>query len=155
MLSSVTLYCQVTMIVIFWCSQLSEMSTISQLLLNYHLEVLSKCLCLCLCHCLYRCLCICLCLFVVQIMFSHHLRKCLKDHKSQSSLFGGVFSMYLSLSLFLRLSSCLCLCVGVITKLSNLPELCDAGKHLQLLQCFFWFIWWVPAHNFVQKSALR
>ena len=29
MLSSVTLYCQVTMIVIFWSSQLSEMSTIS------------------------------------------------------------------------------------------------------------------------------
>ena len=45
--------------------------------------------------------------------------------------------MYLSLSLSLCLSTYLCLCVGVITKLSDLPELCDAGKHLQLLQCFF------------------
>ena len=37
MLSSVTLYCQVTMIVMFSCSQLSEMSTISQFLQPFRL----------------------------------------------------------------------------------------------------------------------
>ena len=75
MLSNVTLYCQVTMIVIFWGSQLLEMSTISQLwdchlrvfvkclqnsqiLKNPSLEVFSKCIChlYCLWYCLSRCL---------------------------------------------------------------------------------------------------
>ena len=43
-LPRVTLYCEVTMIVMFWGSQLSEMSKISQLLWDCYLRVFSKCL---------------------------------------------------------------------------------------------------------------
>ena len=42
-LPSVTLYCQVTMTVMFRCSHLSEMTTISQLLWDCHLRAFSKC----------------------------------------------------------------------------------------------------------------
>ena len=66
MLSSVTFYCQVTMIVMLWCSQLSEMSKISQLLYDCHLKVFSKCICHC--HCLF--LRLCNCLLLGQIMYS-------------------------------------------------------------------------------------
>ena len=44
MLSSVTLYCRVTMVAMLWGSQLSEMSKISQLLWDCYLRVFSKCL---------------------------------------------------------------------------------------------------------------
>ena len=40
-------FCQVTLIVMFWCSQLSEMSRISQLLKDCDLKVFSKYICLC------------------------------------------------------------------------------------------------------------
>ena len=65
MVSSVTLNCQVTTTVMLWGSKLSEMSAMSQLLWDYHLNVFS------ICH--RHCLC------VGQVVFSNHVTN-FKDH---------------------------------------------------------------------------
>ena len=77
-------------IVMFWCSELSEMATILQLI--YDLRVFSKCLqnsqfslilkvfSEYICNCLCLCICLCRCVFVGQIVFSHQ-----SDQMSQSS----------------------------------------------------------------------
>ena len=88
MLSSVTLYCQVTMIVKNSNSLLSEMSTISHKLTSHGM---------CFSWYLY------LSLLFDQVMSPHHSGQMSQGHKALGSLFEGVIRLYLSLSLSLSL----------------------------------------------------
>ena len=81
MLSIATLYCQVTIIVMFSIVRNVNNFTAS---LGLSFEGVCHCFCLCLCFCL------CHCLFLVRSFFLITLSKCLKGHKSQRSLFEGV-----------------------------------------------------------------
>ena len=93
--NNATLYCQVTMIVMFWGSQFHNFSRIAiwgcslhvfKIPKNTSLELFSKWICR------HHCLCVCLscCLFVGHVMSSHYT-----EQKSQRSLFEGVLWMYL------------------------------------------------------------
>ena len=85
MLSIATLYCQVTIIVMFSIVRNVNNFTAS---LGLSFEGVCHCFCLCLCFCL--CFCLCHCLFLVRSFFLITLSKCLKGHKSQRSLFESV-----------------------------------------------------------------
>ena len=99
MLSSVTLFCQVRKIVIFWGSPLSDMFLLvfskyiwlTCCLWDRSLKVFSKCICHC--HCL--CLCLCHYLFVGHVMFSHH-----SDYMSQRSKLSKIALWRCSLNVF-------------------------------------------------------
>ena len=86
----------------FWCSQLSEMSTSLGPCLSICLKGQksqrslfegSKCICHCHCHCL--CICLGRCLLVGQVTFSHR-----SDHMSQSSKVSKIALWRHSLNVF-------------------------------------------------------
>ena len=106
MLSSVTLFCQVRKIVIFWGSPLSDMFLLvfskyiwlTCCLWDRSLKVFSKCIC----HCL--CLCLSSCPFVGQVRFSQH-----SDQMPQRSKVSKIALWRCSLNVFIIvfcLSSC-------------------------------------------------
>ena len=89
-LSSVTLNCQVTKIVMKSGSQFSILLSVCQIsqVSRISLRVLSKCIYLCHCLCLFIYLCHCPFLFRSCLLIT--LIKCLKGHKALRSLFEGV-----------------------------------------------------------------
>ena len=93
MLSGVSLYCQVTNIVMFWGSQLSMMSRTSQMSQVSSMDNRSQISKIALWGCslnVYHCISLGYCLFLVRSCFPITLCKYCKGHKSETSRFEGV-----------------------------------------------------------------